>query len=229
MVKDLTILQGRLKEETKVTDSAYQPLRLQNQYCDEEMRLHYNFFRYYEPDAGRFVNQDPIGLWGGFNVYQFAPNVQGWLDILGLKNKFAFDHPDCIARRKKISNIENDIIKRNQEIKANPGNLPYKHKPDMKPRDSVEGHIQLVEQLKETLKKHKQWLNDNCDDLPPPAPGRCTSPSSVPNSQTQENLRTMGKAAGTAAAIYIGYKIVRAVAISFVATPVAGAGSLALP
>ena len=56
-------------------------------------------------------------MWGGFNVYQFAPNVQGWLDILGLKNKFAFDHPDCIARRKKISNIENDIIKSNQEIK----------------------------------------------------------------------------------------------------------------
>ena len=175
------------------------------------------------------MNQDPIGLWGGFNVYQFVPNVQGWLDILGLKNKFAFDHPDCIARRKKISNIENDIIKRNQEIKANPGNLPYKHKPGMKPRDSVEGHIQLVEQLKETLKKHKQWLNDNCDDLPPPSPGRCTSPSSVPNSPTQENLKTVGKAAGTAAAIYIGYKIVRAVAISFVATPVAGAGSLALP
>ncbi|MGN6890387.1 RHS repeat-associated core domain-containing protein, partial [Neisseria sp. P0014.S004] len=120
---------GKLKSETKVTDSAYQPFRLQNQYADRETGLHYNFFRYYEPDAGRFVNQDPIGLWGGFNVYQFAPNVQGWLDILGLKNKFAFDHPDCIARRKKISNIENDIIKRNQEIKANPGNLPYKHKP----------------------------------------------------------------------------------------------------
>ena len=40
-----------------------------------------------------------------------------------------------------------------KEIKANPGNLPYKHKPGMKPRDSVEGHIQLVEQFKETLKK----------------------------------------------------------------------------
>ena len=116
-----------------------------------------------------------------------------------------------------------------KESKTNPGNLPYKHKPGMKPRGSVEGHIQLVEQLKKTLKKHKQWLNDNCDDLPPPSPGTCTSPSSVPNSQTQENLKTVGKAAGTAAAIYIGYKIVRAVAISFVATPVAGAGSLALP
>ena len=67
---------GRLKEETKVMDSAYQPFRLQNQYADRETGLHYNFFRYYEPDAGRFVNQDPIGLWGGFNVYQFAPNVQ---------------------------------------------------------------------------------------------------------------------------------------------------------
>ncbi|EGQ77031.1 RHS family protein, partial [Neisseria macacae ATCC 33926] len=38
---------GRLKEETKVTDSAYQPFRLQNQYADRETGLHYNLFRYY--------------------------------------------------------------------------------------------------------------------------------------------------------------------------------------
>ena len=75
---------GRLKEETKVTDSAYQPFRLQNQYADRETGLHYNFFRYYEPDAGRFVNQDPIGLMGGFNFYRFAPNVQIWIDPKGL-------------------------------------------------------------------------------------------------------------------------------------------------
>ena len=66
---------GRLKEETKVTDSAYQPFRLQNQYADCETGLYYNFFRYYEPDAGQFVNQAPIGLLGGENLYQFAPNV----------------------------------------------------------------------------------------------------------------------------------------------------------
>ena len=75
---------GRLKEETRVTDNAYQPFRLQNQYVDRETGLHYNFFRYYEPDAGRFVNQDPIGLEGGFNVYQFALNAQDWIDPLGL-------------------------------------------------------------------------------------------------------------------------------------------------
>ena len=75
---------GRLKEETKVTDSAYQPFRLQNQYADRETGLHYNFLRYYEPDAGRFVNQDPIGLMGGDNLYQFAPNIQVWVDWFGL-------------------------------------------------------------------------------------------------------------------------------------------------
>ena len=78
---------GRLKEETRVTDSAYQPFRLQNQYADRETGLHYNFFRYYEPDAGRFVNQDPIRLLGGFNLYQLASNAQAWVDWLGLSQK----------------------------------------------------------------------------------------------------------------------------------------------
>ena len=81
------------KQNSKIIfiDSPYQPFRLQNQYCDRETGLHYNFFRYYEPDAGRFVNQDPIGLWGGENLYQFAPNVQAGIDVLGLcpRNKKA--------------------------------------------------------------------------------------------------------------------------------------------
>ena len=76
---------GRLKEETKVTDSAYHPFQLQNQYADRETGLHYNFFRYYETDAGRFVNQDLIGVWGD-NLYQFAPNIQSWADFLGLSS-----------------------------------------------------------------------------------------------------------------------------------------------
>jgi len=77
---------ARLKEATKVTDSAHQPFRLQNQYADRETGLHYNLMRYYEPDAGRFVNQNPIKLKGGNNLYQFAPNVQGWGDIFGLSS-----------------------------------------------------------------------------------------------------------------------------------------------
>ena len=75
---------GRLKKDERVYKDAHQPFRLQNQYFDEETGLHYNLMRYYEPEAGRFVNQDPIGLLGGENLYQFAPNVQEWLDPFGL-------------------------------------------------------------------------------------------------------------------------------------------------
>ena len=75
---------GRLKGETKVTDSAYQPFRLQNQYADRETGLHYNLLRYYSPDLGRFIHQDPIKLHGGMNLYQFAPNISNWIDPLGL-------------------------------------------------------------------------------------------------------------------------------------------------
>lgn len=61
-------------------DSAHQSFRLQNQYYDEETGLHYNLMRYYQPEAGRFVNQDPIRLVGDV----FVPNTQDWLDLLGL-------------------------------------------------------------------------------------------------------------------------------------------------
>ena len=75
---------GKLKSETNITETAHQPFRLQNQYFDQETGLHYNFFRYYEPDCGRFINQDPIGLLGGMNLYQFAFNASVWVDFLGL-------------------------------------------------------------------------------------------------------------------------------------------------
>ena len=39
--------------------------------------------RYYEPEAGRFVDQDLIGLWGGENLYWFGPNAQVWVDFHG--------------------------------------------------------------------------------------------------------------------------------------------------
>ena len=78
---------GKLKSEANIAGTAHQPFQLQNQDADRETGLHYNFFSYYEPDAGRFVNQDPIGLLGGDNLYQFALNAQAWIDILELAKK----------------------------------------------------------------------------------------------------------------------------------------------
>ncbi|WP_229427867.1 RHS repeat domain-containing protein [Methylomonas albis] len=59
------------------------PLRFQGQYYDQETGLHYNLNRYYDPNAGRFIHQDPIGLEGGANVYRYAPNPVNWIDPLG--------------------------------------------------------------------------------------------------------------------------------------------------
>jgi RHS repeat-associated protein len=64
-----------------------QPIRFQGQYHDSETGLHYNRFRYYDPDVGRFASQDPIGLTGGFNNYQYAPNPVTWIDPSGLSGK----------------------------------------------------------------------------------------------------------------------------------------------
>jgi len=41
------------------------PFRWPGQYEDEETGLYYNRFRYYDPESGEFVSQDPIGLAGG--------------------------------------------------------------------------------------------------------------------------------------------------------------------
>lgn len=62
----------------------HQNLRLQGQYLDRETGLHYNLFRYYDPDIGRFTQQDPIGLAGGINLYSYGPNPLGWIDPWGL-------------------------------------------------------------------------------------------------------------------------------------------------
>ncbi|MDN7667049.1 RHS repeat-associated core domain-containing protein [Burkholderia vietnamiensis] len=49
--------------------------------------MHYNRHRYYDPSSGRFISKDPIGLAGGINVYQYAPNPVRWTDPLGLTCK----------------------------------------------------------------------------------------------------------------------------------------------
>ena len=70
-----------------VSADELQPIRFQGQFYDVETNLHYNRFRYYDSDVGMFISRDPIGLMGGFNVFQYAPNPVGWIDPWGLEKK----------------------------------------------------------------------------------------------------------------------------------------------
>ncbi len=47
-------------------------LRFPGQYYDKETSLHYNYFRDYDPQIGRYIESDPIGLRGGINTYSYA-------------------------------------------------------------------------------------------------------------------------------------------------------------
>jgi RHS repeat-associated protein len=76
---------GNIKRQSQ--GSIAQPFRFQGQYFDEETGLHYNRFRYYDPEIGRFTSKDPIGLLGGLNDYRYAPNPVLWVDPLGLWGK----------------------------------------------------------------------------------------------------------------------------------------------
>ncbi|MES2262212.1 MAG: RHS repeat-associated core domain-containing protein [Pseudomonadota bacterium] len=64
-----------------------QPFRFQGQQFDDETGLHYNRFRHYDPQIGRFISEDPIGLEGGNNFFQYASNPMVWIDPLGLASK----------------------------------------------------------------------------------------------------------------------------------------------
>jgi RHS repeat-associated protein len=84
-------------------------LRFPGQYFDEETGLHYNFHRYYESTAGRYIIVDPLGMFGNTNLYLYSgANPINYMDHLGLKtcgsewnepiipdNPFGFSFSDC--------------------------------------------------------------------------------------------------------------------------------------
>ncbi|MDZ7531716.1 RHS repeat-associated core domain-containing protein, partial [Citrobacter farmeri] len=101
-----------------------QPLRLPGQYYDEETGLHYNLFRYYAPECGRFVSQDPIGLAGGLNLYAYGPNPLRWIDPLGLDwNYYLTDSNGDIYYHGRASDNASmeDVARRHSNTKGSDG------------------------------------------------------------------------------------------------------------
>ncbi|HEY0608391.1 MAG TPA: RHS repeat-associated core domain-containing protein [Chitinophaga sp.] len=66
-------------------DRTLVPFRYPGQYEDLETGLYYNRFRYYSPEEGNYISQDPIGLEGGYHLYSYVHDPNAWGDIYGLK------------------------------------------------------------------------------------------------------------------------------------------------
>ncbi|PPK88770.1 RHS repeat-associated protein [Neolewinella xylanilytica] len=61
------------------------PFRYPGQYEDVETGLYYNRFRYFDPEVGGYVSQDPIRLASNtFNLIAYVPDTNSWTDVFGL-------------------------------------------------------------------------------------------------------------------------------------------------
>ncbi|WP_067651608.1 putative T7SS-secreted protein [Nocardia harenae] len=69
---------------TRWTGAAATPLRFPGQVHDPETGLHYNLHRVYDPDTGRYLTPDPLGLAPAANPATYPHNPLVWSDPLGL-------------------------------------------------------------------------------------------------------------------------------------------------
>ncbi|WNM29976.1 RHS repeat-associated core domain-containing protein [Streptomyces sp. Li-HN-5-11] len=67
-----------------VRSQAYTPLRFPGQYFDSETGLNYNYLRYYDPEVGQYVSQDPLGLAPAANPVGYVDRPSVTCDPLGL-------------------------------------------------------------------------------------------------------------------------------------------------
>ena len=119
-----TIYKRQFIDNFAITQNELQPVKFQGQCLDTETGLHYNRFRYYDSDVGMFISRDPIGLLGGSNVFQYAPNPVGWIDPWGLAN---------IKLRHYTSNQGFAGIKESMTIKGGDQNAVFATKAKGKP------------------------------------------------------------------------------------------------
>ena len=99
--RELTIY-GGVRKETGVAN--FIAMRYQGQYFDQETELCYNRFRYYNPETGAYLSQDPIGLHSGQpNFYAYVKDSNNRIDPFGLMDPF-----DIQFSQNSISDVFNE-------------------------------------------------------------------------------------------------------------------------
>jgi|SRR5271166_3762397 len=135
--------------------------------------------RYYDPQAGRFISEDPTGFQAGVDFYSYAFNRPVLLnDPTGLDNRTG----RCKALSDAIKNLDKDIADAERDLATNPNNLPESCPGDIdNPAASQSGHRRILRNLKtDRLLALVEYIIRNCGDIPPIPPIPVTAPNTNP-------------------------------------------------
>ena len=166
-------MNGKLIEERSMLYTSYKdyvkiPFLFQGQYYDEEIKLAYNRFRYYDPELGRYISEDPIRFESGqVNLFTYVKDTNVWIDMLGLAqanggnapkhgntghNKAIDEHIQKLRSNPQVSEI-----RKNQQLVNYEGNVVGKNRPDIQyNRGGIHYTVEYDTKVSSSIKHQRQ-------------------------------------------------------------------------
>jgi len=157
-------------------------LRFPGQYFDSETGLHYNGHRDYNPEIGKYIQSDPIGLKGGQNTHAYVAG-----------NSLIYGDPDGLARWDRWYGFNNREFQR------------WFHRCWKQPGNPDAGKEEMADAYAEWVRRGSP-KGGKCDGPPPPPPPPPAPEGEVCDNSCKEKVATVVIVGGAA---YVVYRCVR--------------------